>query len=254
MMKWKIIAIFLISVLVLGFIYVNINTSNGEYQPLGRLSFVKISNPDMYTGSPHSTLAAQYAQDRGSNTVLIVHFAGHTGGESYPNYLEGNVLVEELGYQDSATDYKENNSMSWLIQSSVNEIIFGIPDGKFRYVSNGHVFYNLNDALNYLDEVAAQHGKVGKTIIVYHGTARGGNPNIMLGCGIPLYFQIVWDKYGRLAAYYYLLTGIIFPYYDSPYTFYELSNAQKLQDLYNSGGLDLDTAPYGYYELNNYSG
>ena len=144
--------------------------------------------------------------------------------------------------------------MNWLIQSSIREIIFGIPDGKFRYVSNGHVFNNLTDALQYLDEVAAQHGKTGKTIIVYHGTARGGNPNIMLGCGIPLYYQILWHKYGRMAAYYYLITGILFPYYNSPYALYELSNAGTLQKLYNKGGLDLDIAPYSYYELENYTG
>lgn len=253
-MNWKIWIAIILTLIIVGCAYVNLSTANGEYQPLGRLSFVKLSNPDMYSGSPHTELATKYAQDRGSNTVLVVHFAGHTGGESYPDYLDGDVLVEELGYQDSATDYKENNSMDWLIKSSIQELIFGIPDGKFRYVSNGHIFYNLDDALTYLDELAAQHGKVGKTVIVYHGTARGGNPNIMLGCGVPLYYQIVWDKYGRLAAYYYLISGILFPYFNSPYSFYELSNAQKLQDLYNNGGLDLDTAPYSYYELENYTG
>lgn len=253
-MKGKIIAIVFALLLILGFVYVSSATSNGEYDFLGRLAFVKISNPDIYTGSPHDELAVKYAKERGSNTILILHFAGHTNGESYPNYLDGDVLVEELGFQDNATDYKLNNSLSWAIQSSLPIFLFGVQDGRYRYVSNGHVFYNLNDALDYLDEVAAQHGQKGKTVVVYHGTARGGSPIYMLGDGLPLYFQMVWHKYGRLAAYYYLLKGMLFPYYSSPYTFYELTNSQRLQDLYNNGGLDLDTAPYNYYELKNYTG
>lgn len=253
-MKWKIIAIILILVtILLGFVYVSNATSSGEYEFLGRLAFVKISNPDIYSESPHSKLAVQYAEERGSNTILILHFAGHTSGQSYPNYVEGDILIEELGFQDSATDYKLNNSLNWAIQSSLPLFLFGVPDGRYRYVSNGHVFYNLDDALTYLDEVADQHGRKGKTVVVYHGTARGGNPNIMLGDGLPLYFQMVWHEHGRLAAYYYLIAGMLFPYYNSPYAFYELNNAQQLQDLYNNDGLDLSTAPYGYYELREYS-
>lgn len=252
-MKWKIAAIFIVALILLGFVHVNIATSNSEYDFLGRLSFVKISNPDIYEGSPHSRLAAQYAKERGSNTVLILHFAGHTSGQSYPNYIEDDVLVLELGFQDGATDYKLNNSFDWLLHSAFTMVLFGIPSDRFRYVSNGHVFYNLDEALNYLDEVAAQYGQEGKIVVVYHGTARGGNPNIMLGDGVPLYFQMVWLKHGRLAAYYYLLSGMLFPYYNSPYASYELFNAEELQKLYNDDGLNLRTAPYSYYELDKYS-
>jgi hypothetical protein len=253
-MKWIIVVIFLVLLFILGFVYVSNAASDNEYEFLGRLSFVKISNPDIYQGSPHSRLAAEYAKERGSNTVLILHFAGHTGGQSYPNYLEGDVLVLELGFQDGATDYKLNNSVDWLVHSSFTMFLFGVPSDRFRYVSNGHVFYNLGDALIYLDQVAAQYGQEGKIVVVYHGTARGGNPNIMLGDGVPLYFQMVWLKHGRLAAYYYLLSGMLFPYYNSPYASYELFNAEHLQELYNDRGLNLKTAPYSYYELRNYTG
>lgn len=252
-MKWIVIIIFFASLIVLGFVYVSNATSNSEYQFLGRLGFVKISNPDIYSESPHSKLAVQYTKERASNTVLLLHFAGHTSGQSYPNYLEGDVLVLELGFQDRATDYKLNNSLDWVIHSTIPLLLFGVPGDRYRYVSNGHVFYNLDDALNYLDEVADQHGREGKTVVVWHGTARGGNPNIMPGDGLPLYFQMVWHEHGRLAAYYYLISGLLFPYFNNPYASYELFNAEKMQDLYNNDGLDLNTAPYSYYELRNYS-
>ena len=239
-MKWKIVLLILI--LFVGLVAVYSMSINTEFQPLGRLSFVKITNPDMYTGSVHSQLAAKYAQDRGSNTVLVLHLAGHTTG--YPNYDEDGVLIEELGFQDSLTDYRENNNITWLIENSFQILLFGVPDGRFRYVSDGKVFNKLDDALAYLDEKAAAHGKVGKTILLYHGTARGGSPEIMVGCGAPLYFQVLDHEYGRLGAYYYLFTGLLFPYYNSPYALYELQNAQTLQNEYNSGGLDLNTAPY----------
>lgn len=240
-MRNAIIAVVLVIILFLGLAVYAMSLSS-EFQPLGRLAFVKITNPDMYSGSVHSQLAAQYAQERGSNTVLVCHLAGHTTG--YPNYDEGNVLIEELGYQDSLTNYRENNKLDWLIQSTFQYLIFGVPDGRFRYVSDGIVFNNLTDALNYLDQKAAAHGQVGKTILLFHGTARGGPPEIMVGCGAPLYFQILDREYGRLAAYYFLMTGMAFPYYNSPYALFELQNAQQLQNAYNSGQLDLNTAPY----------
>ncbi|MGA2675636.1 MAG: hypothetical protein ACLQG5_08095 [Methanobacterium sp.] len=240
-MKYKIIASIII-LIILGSTYVILSTSNGDIEPLGRLSFVKISNPDMYTGSPHSNLLAQYAEERGSNTALVVHLAGHTNG--YPCYQNGNVFIEELGFQDSESNYAENNSYTWLIESSLQMLIFGVPDGRFRYVSDGMVFNNISSAMNYLNERAQAHGQVGKVVMVWHGTVRGGNPNFNLGCGAPLYFNICWYEYGRLAAYYYMVTGILFIYFNSPYTWYELTNAQQLQNAYNSGQLDLQYAPY----------
>lgn len=240
-MKFKIIA-FIIILLLLGFTYVTLTSANGSIAPLGRLSFVKISNPDMYSGSPHSKLLAQYAEDRGSNTALVVHLAGHTDG--YPCYQEGNVFIEELGFQDSETNYRENNSYTWLIQSSLQMLIFGVPDGRFRYVSDGIVFNNLSSAMDYLNQKAIEHGKVGQTVMVFHGTVRSGNPLINLGCGAPLYFQICWYEYGRIPAYYYLITGMLFPFLNSPYTWYEIMNSVQLENAYNNGQLDLDYAPY----------
>lgn len=240
-MKFKILAL-IIFIIILGSAYAVTSISGGNIEPLGRLSFVKLSNPDMYSGSTHSKLLAQYTEERGSNTALVVHLAGHTNG--YPCYMEGNVLIQELGFQDSETNYSEISEPSWLIPSSLKMFLFGVPDGRFRYVSDGQVFNNLSDAMDHLNEKAAAHGQVGKTVLVFHGTVRDWDPNYNLGCGAPLYFQIVWYKYGRWAAYYYLITGILFPYFNSPYSNYELNNAQKLQNEYNNGQLNLQHAPY----------
>jgi hypothetical protein len=39
---------------------------NGPIEPMGRLAFVKLLNPDMYPGHPHSVLLAQEAEATGS--------------------------------------------------------------------------------------------------------------------------------------------------------------------------------------------
>ncbi len=77
-MKWKIIGLLII--LIVGVAAYSMLVST-EFQPLGRLAFVKVTNPDMYSGSIHSKLAAQYAQERGIsnlfNTINIINFHGN---------------------------------------------------------------------------------------------------------------------------------------------------------------------------------
>jgi hypothetical protein len=82
MKKFIIIAIF--SILAIIILYSYITVSNGPINPLGRLSFVKIENPDMYPNHPHSVLLAKYAADRGSKCALVVHFVGSSNYRSYP--------------------------------------------------------------------------------------------------------------------------------------------------------------------------
>jgi hypothetical protein len=224
-MKWKIVVILLV-IIVAGYAYVS--SLNGPYTPMGRLSFVKILNPDMAPGNPHSKLVAQYAQDRGSNTALVVHLAGHKSG--YPCYYEGNVFIEELGLIDNG-GYSTNIKWGDVIQG----FLFGIPDSRYQYVSDGIIFDNLTDALNYLDQRAAENGQVGPRLLFWHGTVRNDNPIINQGCGLPLYYKICDHYYGRLGAYYYTFTGMIFPYLNSPYRNFEIMNAPELQYDYNHG-------------------
>ena len=224
-MNWK-IAIILIFILLAGYLYVI--TLNGEYTPMGRLAFVKLQNPDMYQGNPHSKLVAQYAKQRGSNTALVVHLAGHKSG--YPCYWEGDVFIMELGLIDNG-GYSTNIKWGDVIQG----FLFGIPDSRYQYVSDGRIFNDLDDALAYLDKQAEKNGQKGPRLMFWHGTVRSDNPIINQGCGLPLYYKILQHEYGRLGAYYYTFTGIIFPYLYSPYRNFELLHAPELQYYYNHG-------------------
>ncbi len=57
--------IVVVAILAVVLLYSYITVSNGAINPLGRLSFVKIENPDMYPGHPHSQLLANYAARKG---------------------------------------------------------------------------------------------------------------------------------------------------------------------------------------------
>ena len=68
-MKWY--AIFIIIILIgVGFLFVSTEESS-DIEPLGRLAFVKIANPDMYPNHVHANLLAQYAEERGSKTAIV---------------------------------------------------------------------------------------------------------------------------------------------------------------------------------------
>ncbi|MCE5214840.1 MAG: hypothetical protein LLF83_08995 [Methanobacterium sp.] len=224
-MKWK-VAIILLIILLAGFFYVS--SLNSPYTPMGRLGFVKILNPDMSPGNPHSELVAQYAKERGSNTVLVVHLAGHRSG--YPCYYEGDVYIMELGLLDKGG---YSTSIKW--DDVIQGFLFGIPDSRYEYVSDGIIFENLTDALDYLDRKAAQNGQVGPRLMFWHGTVRNDNPILNQGCGLPLYYKICEHYYGRFGAYYYTLMGMIFPYLNSPYRNFEIMNSAQLQYDYNHG-------------------
>ena len=224
-MNWKVIIILLVLVIS---VYAYVSSMSSPYTPMGRLAFVKVLNPDMSPGNPHSTLAAKYAKQRGSNTVLIVHLAGHRSG--YPCYWEGDVFIEELGLLDKGG---YTTTIKW--DDVIQGFLFGIPDDRYEYVSDGIIFENLTDALNYLDQRAEENGQVGPRLMFWHGTVRTDNPIINQGCGLPLYYKICDHYYGKLGAYYYTLTGIIFPYLNSPYRNFELMNSAQLQYDYNHG-------------------
>ena len=221
-----IIAAFL--AIVIGYSYAA--AANGPVEPLGRAAFVKFMNPDFYPGHPHSQLLAKYAEDRGSQCALVIHFAGSS---SYKSYQQGDVYIIEMGFVDSA-GAKEDIDWGQAIQY----FLFGVPDDKWTYRVNGIEFSNFTDAMNEVTKEAQEHGQVGPIPMVWHGSARGGSPIINPGCGFPLYYYICWKEYGRFAAYYYVVQGLIFPYLNSPFAKYELTNAQQLQTAYTSDRLD----------------
>ncbi|BAZ99761.1 hypothetical protein [Methanothermobacter sp. EMTCatA1] len=204
-------------------------TALSPVEPVGRLGFVKLANPDMYPGHPQSKVLASYAAQRGSKCALVVHYAGSS---NYRHYREGNVTIIELAYISS--EYRTDIDWGEVIES----FIFGVPDGKYRYRADGYEFDSLDEAMDYVESVARSKGQEGPMPMVFHGTVREGNVFINPGCGFPLYVQIAWRQYGRLGAYYYIVKGLLHPYLNNPYAAYELSHASDLQRLYNEGALD----------------
>lgn len=223
------IGLILIFLLVGGYIY-TLNTIE-DIRPLGRLGFVKISNPDMYPGKIHSKTLEEYAKERGSKTAMVVHYGGDS---NYRTYKEGNITIIQLAFID-----KKGATIDIDWKEVFDAFLWGVPDDKWDFKANGIRFDTLEEALNYTEGIAEDNGQKGPIPMVYHGTARGGNPVISQGCGFPLYYYLIWKKYGRIAAYYYGLQGIIFPYFNLPTWRYELKHASELQELYTSGQLDL---------------
>lgn len=242
MKKYIIIAVF--SILAIIILYSYITVFNGPIDPLGRLSFVKIENPDMYPDHPHSVLLAEYAEDRGSKCALVVHFAGSSNYRSYPQKLNDtnsnqSVYIIEAGYID--TQGVGSASLSQINKSdSLKLAVFGVPNNRYKYVSDGKIYNSYDELMAHVYTLAKEHGQKGPIPMVWHGSVRSDNPNINPGCGLPLYFQILTNTYGRIPAYVYVVYGLIFPYIHNPYRNFELSNASNLQKLYNEGELNFD--------------
>jgi hypothetical protein len=237
--------IVVVAVLAVILLYSYITVSNGAIDPLGRLSFVKIENPDMFPGHPHSQLLANYAAQRGSPCVLVVHFAGSSNYRSYEenindtSFNNGKIYVIEAAFIDTKGTGSTNMSQISLLDS-FKVALWGVPDGRYKYMSDGIVFNSYDELMAHVNTLAQEHGQTGPIPMVWHGTVRSDNPNINPGCGFPLYFQILTKTYGIIPAYVYTLYGMIFPYIYSPYKIYELSNASELQKLYNQGDLNVD--------------
>jgi len=234
--------VFLVIILLIGY-YSYYTVSNGPIAPLGRLGFVKFDNPDMYPGHPHSKLLSEYAEKRNSKCALVVHFAGSSNYRSYKqveedeptSHFENNTYIIELAFIDTQGTGAAD-PVNYL--DSFKIALFGIPDGRYKFKSDGIIFNTYGEAMNHVYTKAAEHGQKGPIPMVWHGTSRMENPIINQGCGYPLYFDIIRRQYGMIPAYYYTLKGMIFPYFNDPYRDYELQNAQKLQELYRSGKLN----------------
>ncbi len=231
-MRWSVI--FIVIILLLG-AYIYVVSLNGDIEPVGRLSFVKLANPDMYPGHPHSQLLAKYAEERGSQCALVVHFAGSS---NYRSYQEGDVFIIEMAFIDTQGTEQTYNGDNIL--DSLKVAIFGVPDGRYKYKSDGQVFNTYEEAMAHVDKLAKQHGQKGPIPMVWHGTVRSGNPVITQGCGYPLYFDIARREYGTIPAYYYTLKGMITPYFSMPYRNFELQHASELQYYYTHGMINYE--------------
>lgn len=225
-MRWSLV-ILAVLLLIVGYAYVS--TLNGPITPEGRLAFVKVANPDMYPGHLHSQLLAKFANESGSKSILVVHFAGDS---NYRCYKEGNVEILELAFVDTQGTGAAGDTNYW---DSLKIALFGVPDGRYQYKTDGKIFTNLDDALNYLYGIAEKNGQEGPIPMYWHGTARKDNPMFAQGCGFPLFFDIVRKKYGIIPAFVYTLRGMIMPYFTDPYANFELQHATELQNYYQEG-------------------
>ena len=240
---WAFVAIGIIAI-ILGYSYVTV--SNGPIEPLGRLSFVKIANPDMYPGHPHAALLGKYVAERGSQCAFVLHFAGSSNYRSFPeavnettSYQNGSVYIIEAAFID--TQSGGSKSLSQInLWDSITVGLFGIPDNRYKYMSDGTVYNTYDEMMAHVNQLAKAHGQQGPIPMVWHGTVRTDSPIIDPGCGFPLYFQIMTKTYGIVPAYVYTAYGLLFPYINSPYWKFELSHASELQTLYNEGALNLD--------------
>ena len=219
-------------IIILAGSYFYFTSTAGDFEPLGRLAFVKIANPDMYPGHIHSKLLAEYAREEGSPCILVVHYGGSS---NYRCYMEGDVYILELAYVEK-NQYTPGINWTEVWQ----EGIYGVPDDKWTYRSDGREFRTLDEALQYIKERAAEHGQTDPIPMVYHGTVRQGDVIVNQGCGFPLYYKIAREEYGPIAAYFYVIKWIIFPYLKNPYRNFELKNARALQYYYNHNMLNYE--------------
>nr|WP_319372530.1 hypothetical protein [uncultured Methanobacterium sp.] len=228
-MKWSLVAIAIVVVIV-GFTVVAV--ASGPFTPLGRISFVKVANPDFYPGHIHSQLLAKYAEEKNSNCALICHFAGSSNYRSYP---DGDVYIIELALIDTQGTGAADPTNYW---DSVKLALFGAPEGRYKYKSDGLTFDTYDEAMNHVNTLAREHNQSGPLPIAWHGNARQGNAVFIQGCGFPLYFHIMQKTYGTIPAYLITFSGMVFPYMNNPYRNFELGHASQLQELYNEGELD----------------
>jgi len=231
--SWSLIAIAIL-ISIIGYSYIMV--SSGPIEPLGRVAFVKIANPDFYPGHPHSKLLAQYAEDKGSKTALVCHMYG---GSNYRSYQEGDVYIIEVAYIDTKGEGSIGlNQINYL--DSIKVALFGVPDDRYKYVSDGKVYNTYDDMMAHVNALAQEHGQAGPIPMAYHGNARVGNPYFEPGDGFPLYFQILTKEYGIIPAYTYMIEGMIYPYIYNPYRNFELNHYAQLQEYYNQGYLNID--------------
>lgn len=240
---WAFVALGIIAVII-GYSYVTV--SNGPIEPLGRLAFVKIANPDMFPGHPHANLLGEYALERGSKCALVVHFAGSSNYRSFNETVNdtishqvGDVYIIEAAFID--TQGGGSKSMSQIdVLDSLKVALFGVPDGRYKYMSDGTIYNTYDEMMAHVNQLEKQHGQTGPLPTVWHGTVRTDSPLIDPGCGFPLYFQILTKTYGIIPAYVYTAYGLLSIYIYSPYWKFEITHASELQTLYNEGALNLD--------------
>ncbi len=229
-MKWYISFIIIIIVLA-GIVYLSTDSSE-NVEPLGRLGFVKIANPDMYPDHVHANLLSEYAQEHGSKCALVLHYAGSS---NYMDFDNGNTYIIEMAFMDTAGAQVD---IDWgqVLDYGIN----GVPEDIWDYKVNGEIYDSFDDAWNRVLEISAEHGQEGPIPMVWHGTVREGNIFVNPGCGFPLYYQICCKEFGHISGIFHMASGSVFPYFNDPYRAYEIEHSSELQYYYTNNMLNYE--------------
>ncbi len=193
-----------------------------------------------------------------NNTVYGNNVSNFLNGIIFNDNSENNTVQNNMvsctGYSGAGIYTTDNAKSMRIIGNTVtgaedgiavqqvgsNTALFGVPDGRYKYMSDGTIYNTYDEMMAHVNQLEQQHGQEGPLPTVWHGTVRTDSPLIDPGCGFPLYFQILTKTYGIIPAYVYTAYGLFSIYLYSPYWKFELTHASELQTLYNEGALNLD--------------
>ncbi|WP_148689038.1 hypothetical protein [Methanopyrus sp. SNP6] len=197
--------------------------------PWGRAVYVKLHNPDIAPGTPHILALVNFAKQHGYSKILVIHNAGKIG---YSHFWYRGILIIQLGWYDYRTVFAQPEL--WLV---MEDVLYGQRPMLGIWIADRREFRSMHEAINHVRDL--ESAVPGRTMVVWHGSCRNGNPLWNLGCGAEPYFWILSAYGGRVLALTLAALGNF-----APIVFYgdaalaELRNYDKLQALYNSGTLN----------------
>ncbi|WP_456482167.1 hypothetical protein [Methanopyrus sp.] len=197
--------------------------------PWGRAVYVKLHNPDIAPGTPHIRSLVDFAKRHGYSKILVIHNAGRIG---YSHFWYRGVLIIQLGWYDYRTVFAQPD-----LGLILEDVLHGRRPMLGTWIADRREFDSMKEAVDYVRGLEST--VPGRTMVVWHGSCRYGNPLWNLGCGAEPYFWILSNYGGRVLA----LTSVVLGDF-APFVFYgdaalaELENYDKIQALYNSGTLN----------------
>jgi hypothetical protein len=179
--------------------------------PLGRLSYVKLHDPDIRPGGLHELTAVRVASGMGYPAVVIVHNAGYEN--LYGHWVERGVLVWNL----AVLDPRGNRApVDW--RGVLRELVFADRLRNATWVHDGPIPGPILPK---------------GSVVFWHGTVRQGFPLLYGGCGCEPYYYLL-ANYGNVPfAVTAVALGWFTPFLISPLeTLWELTHYRELQYAY----------------------
>ncbi len=198
--------------------------------PMGRIAYVKLHNPDVAPGTPHIAKLVRFAKEHGYDKILVVHNAGVVG---YAHFRYRGVLIVQLGWMDARGNYAPPNR-----DMLIDDVLYGHRPARGVWVADDKTWPTERAALKHV--LSVLRSTPGRTMFVWHGSVRYGNPLLDPGCGGEPYYWLLFRCGGRVLAYTMMLIGDFSPFlfYGWKFTEEELEHHKELQKLYNDGFLN----------------